>query len=283
MNEARKNTVLEINSRFGLSLKASLNLAYQGVRFKSADVLAFGSGVSPEDVNYVAQEIYNGTTVLERIPQRVRQGLAAGSLALCAAEALCNGCPQTESESRPLYDTDDLKGEGLIQEQLVEEWARRNGRWIEEPENYLASISELTDAGTESVVYFSPSEGVVYKTMTLKYYNVLRPALDRIVIHNALFPDTAMTVLGFGRLENCSFTTVIRQPYVVGTKPSEEQRAAHMHSLGFKDAGMDYGMHLNYVCDDLYVGDVNEYNAILTPEGVSVIDADCRILRPGLL
>ena len=42
-------------------------------------------------------------------------------------------------------------------------------------------------------------------------------------------------------------------------------------------------MHLNYVCGELYVGDVNEYNAILTPGGVSVIDADCRIFYPGLL
>ena len=283
MRKVDAHTVLELSSGYGLTLKSALDLAYGGAFNSERRILKKGEVVDVADVSYIAKEIYNGTTILERIPQGVRQGLAAGSLKLCAAEALCNGCPATESESRPLYDTDDLKGEGLIQEQLVEKWARASDSWIEGPEDYLASRAELKDAGTESVVYFCPSEGIVYKTMTLKYYNVLRPALDRIVIHNALFPDSAMTVLGFGRLENGSFTIVVRQPYIVGSKPTEEQRANHMHSLGFKDAGMDCGMHLNYLSDELYIGDVNEYNAILTPGGVSVIDADCRILYPGLL
>ena len=283
MRRISADTVLDLSARFGVGLKTAFDLAYGGVLGSRITAIPPGAQLNPDDLNFAVKELYNGTTILERLPQEIRSGLAAGSIALCAAELVCNGCPPTESESRPLYDTSGLEGEGLMQETLVEKWARDNGYWIEYPEKELSFRSELTDAGTESVVYFCPPSQAVYKTITLKYYNVLRPALDRIVIHNALFPDSAMTVIGFGRLEGGEFAVIVRQPYIVGIKPSEEQRCEHMHRLGFKDAGMDYGMHLNYISDTLYVGDVNEYNALLTSGGVSVIDADCRILREGLL
>ena len=277
-------TVLDLCSSYGVSMKTALDLVYGGALPGRRPVIRAGEAVRDEDIDYITNEIFNGTTILERIPSSVRSGLAAGSPALCAAELVCNGCPPTESESRPVYDTAGLEGEGLIQETLVEKWARVAGFWFEHPERTLAEGADLVDAGTESKVWFRPSEHIVYKAISLKYYNVLRPALDRIVIHNALFPDTAMTVLGFGRLEESGvFVIVVRQPYIVGTKPSEMQRRDHMIRLGFRESGMDFGMHLNYVRDDVYVGDVNEFNAILTPGGVSVIDADCRFVRPNLL
>ena len=301
-DEVSPQSVLRLCSGFGIGLKDAFDLVYKGglaAEITENAVLEESSsrivdlydkitseGFTPEvveEISQISKEIYYGTTVLERIPQRVRSGLAKGSLALCAAEAVCAGCPATESESREIYDTDDLREDGLIQTSLVEGWARKAGYWMENVEDYLAGLSELTDAGTECVVYFCPSEGVVYKTMSLKYYNVLRPALDRIVIHNALFPDTAITVIGFGHLKSGKFAIIVCQPYVRGGKPTQKQRHAHMLALGFRDAGMDYGMQLNYISDELYVGDVNEFNAILTEGGVSVIDADCRIVRPGLL
>ena len=50
-----------------------------------------------------------------------------------------------------------------------------------------------------------------------------------------------------------------------------------MYEMGFQDAGMDYGMHLNYKTDDLYVGDLNEFNVLKGESGYHVIDADCRL------
>ncbi len=52
------------------------------------------------------------------------------------------------------------------------------------------------------------------------------------------------------------------QPYVIGDVITEAERISFMHGLGFKDAGVDYGMHLNYMTDHLYVGDLNEFNVI---------------------
>lgn len=59
----------------------------------------------------------------------------------------------------------------------------------------------MKDFGTESEVYFDVNNQTVRKLISLKHYNVLRIALDRIIIHNALFPDTCLKLIGFGRNE----------------------------------------------------------------------------------
>ena len=102
----------------------------------------------------LAKEVYNGTTLFERIPQAQQPGLSRGSEILCAAAIICRGCPGTESEKREIYRTTDLIGDGLVQETLVEQWARIVGCWFDDARLYLSSISQAYDIGTESTVFF---------------------------------------------------------------------------------------------------------------------------------
>ena len=230
----------------------------------------------------LTEEVYHGTTLFERIPQAQQPGLSKGSSVLTAAGLICRGCPGTESEVREIYRTDDLIGEGRIQERLVEVWAHITGCWYESPDLYLSSLSEVKDYGTESVVYFDVDNFVVRKLISLKHYNVLRLALDRIIIHNAVFPDSAMKVLGFGHNNQEQFVVVVEQPYCAGTVVPEQERRNFMYAMGFEDAGQDYGMHLNYRNPYLYIGDLNDYNVIKGESGIHVIDADCRLNTPTL-
>lgn len=225
----------------------------------------------------LAKEVYNGTTLFERIPQAQHSGLSRGSEILCAAAVICRGCPGTESETREIYHTEDLVGDGRVQETLVEDWARIVGRWFENARLFLSSMSQAYDVGTESTVFFDIPHRLVRKFITLKHYNVLRLALDRIIIHNAIFPSAYMRVIGFGRDEDGQFGVLIEQPYIEGTAVSEEERAIFMHKLGFDDAGEDFGMKLNYRTDNLYIGDLNEYNVLKGAEGIHVFDCDCRL------
>lgn len=229
----------------------------------------------------LCKEVYNGTTLFERFPQAVQPGLSAGSEVLCSAAIICRGCPCTESEIRPIYRTDDLIGDGRIQEQIVEFWARLVDCWHEQAETYLASLCQISDCGTESKVFFDVTKRRVFKAISLVHYNVLRLALDRIVIHNAVFYNSALKVIGFGRNEKGDFVILVEQPYVEGGVVTESERLALMKNLGFKEAGEDYGMHLNYYTDDIYVGDLNEYNLIKSEE-IHIIDADCRLNVPTL-
>jgi len=84
------------------------------------------------ELSAIAKEVYNGTTLFERIPQAQQSGLSRGSEILCAAAIICRGCPGTESENREIYCTADVIGDGRIQETLVEEWTRIVGCWFED-------------------------------------------------------------------------------------------------------------------------------------------------------
>ena len=70
---------------------------------------------------------------------------------------------------------------------------------------------------------------------------------------------------------------VVNQPYVSGESICPDERMYFMYDMGFQDAGMDYGLHLNYKTDNLYVGDLNEFNVLKGESGYHVIDADCRL------
>ncbi len=222
-----------------------------------------------------ANLVYNGTCIFERIPQAQQHGLSRGSSLLCEVAIVCRGCPETESEVREIYDTGDLIGESEFQERLIELWARKRGVWIDNPEASYEVNGVLRDEGTESIVYFEPESRIVTKLISSKYYNIPRLLIDRIIIHNAIFPDSALNVVGFGRDSYDRFVVIAQQPYIEGSPISSSETLEFMLNMGFDSAGHDYGMNLNYKTDNLYVGDLNEFNVIKGERGIHVIDAVC--------
>ena len=267
-------------------MRKESDIATSSKKLDSLNQMIWDNGFTTDTLRLLVnmtKEVYDGTTLFERIPQAQQPGLSRGSALLCASAIVCRGCPGTESEKREIYRTDDLVSEGRIQETLVEEWARITGCWFDDARLYLSSISQAYDIGTESTVFFDVPHRIVRKFITLKHYNVLRLALDRIIIHNAIFPNAFMRVIGFGRDEDNSFGVLIEQPYIEGSVVTEKDRAEFMHRLGFTDAGEDFGMHLNYRTDNLYIGDLNEYNLLKHENGaIFVFDCDCRLNVPTL-
>ena len=233
--------------------------------------------ISLTEIETVAKEINDGRAIFERIPQEQQSGLSARYGFLCQAAIICRGCPRTESETREIYRTEDLVGDGKIQQILIEKWARLKGIWFDNPEAYLSKISQVRDDGTESEVFIDVTSEKVRKLISLKHYNVVRLALDRIIIHNAIFHSTPLVVTGFGRNQAGEFVIVAEQPYIRGEGVSEQERLEFMTKLGFEEAGEDYGMHLNYKTSTIYIGDLNEFNVLKGESGIQVIDADCRL------
>ena len=92
-----------------------------------------------------------------------------------------------------------------------------------------------------------------------------------------------MRVIGFGRNAENQFGVLIEQPYIEGSVVSARERVEFMTNLGFVPAGEDYGMHLNYKNDTLYLGDLNEFNLLKHANGaIFVFDCDCRLNVPTL-
>ena len=120
-----------------------------------------------KELNLIAEDIKNGAAVFERIPHAQQSGLSKGSEVLCAASIICRGCPRTESETRQIFDTSDLEGEGRIQEHLVETWARLSGKWIENPE-YVNTLSKQA----RNLVIERYSQTIVWEHLLNAYHEI---------------------------------------------------------------------------------------------------------------
>ena len=110
-------------------MKKESDIATSSNKLDSLNQMIWDKGFTTDTLSLLVnltKEVYNGTTLFERIPQAQQPGLSRGSALLCAAAIVCRGCPGTESETREIYRTDDLVGEGRIQETLIDSFRALN-------------------------------------------------------------------------------------------------------------------------------------------------------------
>lgn len=70
----------------------------------------------------------------------------------------------------------------------------------------------------DPLVYWMP-DGSVQKAVDASHYEGdVEKLLDKIVLHNSMFPETSYKVLGFGRDRGGTFRIILKQPYVKGTR-----------------------------------------------------------------
>lgn len=86
----------------------------------------------------------------------------------------------------------------------VERFAKEQNCWVNNIEEYLTNKHDKRiGKGSESFVY-RKDEDTIIKMRTIdptvgEGYSTIEEALQSIAIHNKLFPETAMKVVGFGR------------------------------------------------------------------------------------
>ena len=85
------------------------------------------------------------------------------------------------------------------QEKFIEQWAKAANLWEDDSEHILtAEFGPMIAQGAEAKVYYSDGNTSVVKERT-SIYSTWQKALDAIALHNYLFPETAMKVIGFTR------------------------------------------------------------------------------------
>ncbi len=120
----------------------------------------------------------------------------------------------------------------------------------------------------------------IIKRIGLDYYILPVLALDRITLHNTLFPETRLTVLGFGRTIDGDFQIIVQQPFIHGTALSDDEIRDYVESLGFK---LINPRNWTYATPSIYLSDMHDENLIKSPQGnIFVIDCDIRINTPNL-
>ena len=187
------------------------------------------------------------------------------SLNLCR-DAAC--ARSTEQGSPANWEIDEQ------QEKFIEQWAKAANLWEDDSEHILtAEFGPMIAQGAEAKVYYREDKTSVVKERTSIYSTWLK-ALDAIVLHNYLFPETAMKVIGFTRDSDNLMRIVLTQPYVnclrLATKEEIDDMVA---AKGFRDNWNGEGV--NYISDRLALEDMHPANVFVDVITGKPICIDC--------
>ena len=186
-----------------------------------------------------------------------RRSLATGS----NAESSQGGCPAN-------WQIDE------VQERLIEEWSRTKSLWFEHSDSIITkNFGPMIAQGAEAKVYYREGAPSVAKERT-SIYSTWQKALDAIALHNYLFPETAMKVIGFTRDSDGLMRIVLTQPYVnclrLATKEEIDDMVA---AKGFRDNWNGEGV--NYISDRMALEDMHPANVFIDVITGKPICIDC--------
>ena len=233
--------------------------------------------IALQGINDYIKDIQNGTEDFPRFNLSEHAGFSKGgapligaSIIACYATAsLTAGGNATGSEGGPAnWEIDEC------QEKLIEQWAKASNLWEDDSEQILTEeFGSKIAQGAEAKVYYKEGNTSVVKERT-SIYSTWQKALDAIVLHNVLFPETAMKVIGFTRDSDNLMRIVLTQPYVncmrLATKEEIDDMVA---AKGFRDNWNGQG--INYISDRLALEDMHPANVFVDVVTEKPICIDC--------
>ena len=228
-------------------------------------------------IENLSNDIQNGNKDLPRFNQPEHAGLCkAGScligasiVAGYATASLTAGSHVTGSQGGPSNWQIDRK-----QEQLIEQWAKASQFWVDNSEQILDNaFGPMIAQGAESKVYYRAGDTSVVKERT-SIYSTTQKALDAIALHNFLFPETAMNVIGFTRDSDGLLRAILTQPYVRCLRLATKREIDSLvFDKGFRD-NRD-GQGVNYISDRIALEDMHPANVFIDEVSGSAICIDC--------
>lgn len=160
------------------------------------------------------------------------------------------------------------------QEKSIETWAKAARLWVEDSDAILSHhFGPMIAQGAEAKVYYRSGDTSVVKERA-SIYSTTQKALDAIVLHNSLFPATAMRVIGFTRDSDSLFRIILTQPYVKCERlATKNEIDAMVHEKGFRDNWNGNG--INYISDRIALEDMHPANVFIDEVTGKPICIDC--------
>ena len=148
------------------------------------------------------------------------------------------------------------------QERLIETWSKAAGLWFEHSDSIIQkNFGPKIAQGAEAMVYYKEGDPSVAKERT-SIYSTTQKALDAIALHNSLFPETAMRVIGFTRDNDGLLRIVLTQPYIRCLRlATKDEIDAMVAEKGFRDNWQGQGV--NYISDRLALEDMHPANVFI--------------------
>ena len=160
-----------------------------------------------------------------------------------------------------------------VEQRAAEELAKSQGFWI--PMMDVFDLGVPGPSGNENDTYVA--DKVIYKVNNLLNSGCIRSLLNKILLHNIIFPDTAYKFHGFAGFDGRTIQPVIVQPRIANAKPATQIMIdTYMAALDFNKTD-SIGRFTNNTYE---VWDIVPRNVLIDQEGdIFVIDAEIKHIR----
>lgn len=216
-------------------------------------------------VSYARRSLTTGCNV-ESSQGQSKSSAEISSLDFCRDAACARSIEQGGSPTNWQIDEE--------QERLLEAWAKAKGLWFENSDSIIRkNFGPMIAQGAEAKVYYKEGDPSVAKERT-SIYSTTNKALEAIALHNYLFPETAMKVIGFTRDSDSLMRIVLTQPYVTCLRLATKEEIDDMVAAkGFRDNWNGHGV--NYISDRLVLEDMHPANVFIDVVTGKPICIDC--------
>ena len=155
-----------------------------------------------------------------------------------------------------------------IEQRAAEQLAKSAGIWI--PMDDIFDLGSPGPSGNENDTYVS--EDTIYKVNNLLNSGGICKLLDKILLHNLIFPNTAYRLHGFTGYDGKTIMPVLEQERICEAQPATQIMIdTYMSALGFEKEG-ESGRFSN---GDFVVWDVVPRNVLVDKDGdMYVVDAE---------
>ena len=174
-----------------------------------------------------------------------------------------------------LYEEESREGKGNggrfeIEQRAAEQYAKSEGMWI--PMDIVFDLGEPGPSGNENDTYVSGTN--IYKVNNLLNSGGIIKLLDKVLLHNLLFPNTAYKLHGFAGYDGRSIMPVLIQRRIRNAMPATQIMIdTYMSALGFTKEN-DEGRYSN---GTYLVWDVVPRNVLVDADGdMYVVDAEIK-------
>ena len=155
-----------------------------------------------------------------------------------------------------------------IEQRVAEQYAKEHGIWI--PMDNIFDLGTPGPSGNENDTYVA--KDTIYKVNNLLNSGGICKLLDKILLHNLIFPNTAYKIHGFTGYDGRTIMPVLEQERICESKPATQIMIdTYMAALGFERDG-ETGRFKN---ESYRVWDVAPRNVLVDKDGdMYVIDAE---------
>ena len=120
-----------------------------------------------------------------------------------------------------------------IEQRVAEQYAKEHGIWI--PMDNVFDLGTPGPSGNENDTYVA--KDTIYKVNNLLNSGGICKLLDKILLHNLIFPNTAYKLHGFTGYDGRTIMPVLEQERICESKPATQIMIdTYMAALGFERA-----------------------------------------------